>query len=522
MNIEYKRILIVNDDKNEEDFFKEYTSLETYRAIVRYCQDPVSAFECITLDGFGGCDKIILDIKLDWDIPEKYIDKINEYINVGEMKKQRVNNGFLIFMYLVSRGYPIDRIAFLSSYIIPEDSEFEKKEELLEMVEGFKKRDKAQDEKLVKKAGEVPSLSGRITSILGSPKYEGREAYEEIKKTLRKNMESSNKDQVSTNEELKNNEQFFGLLRTTGLRVRKKIDKGSVEKDKEVEEWIKSGEWESYYNFRNMVLNICEYVKDKTPAIYDLYKPTRYYTSFKQNYPKDCYFQALISKIKYEVLACKGETDTNRIMENIVSDLVSFWESLDKKYIDAEVTEGDINNHALTMVLKHTRNWYAHGRIEKLGIRFCKFIFLVSIRVIYGQVIAAEVLENYIGGKWELRNEKKLYKNMWKEINKSIIGEKKLKTNTCTINVADLYYKYSNEKARLNITLTTEDLYKMFILCLHFPDISIADTNDGEDNCRIVFNEIDYDKQEPYMIFLEKIAIDNLSAAESSGAGEVS
>ena len=78
--------------------------------------------------------------------------------------------------------------------------------------------------------------------------------------------------------------------------------------------------------------------------------------------------------------------------------------------------------------------------------------------------------------------------------------------NTYTLNLVDLYYKYSNDKARKEIKLEIYDLFKMFILCLHFPFIS----NLKDDKYEIQFNKINYEKQEKYIIFLEKMAIKRL------------
>lgn len=45
MKVKYKRVLILNDDDTEADFFSRYKNLQSYKSMVSYCNDPVSAFE---------------------------------------------------------------------------------------------------------------------------------------------------------------------------------------------------------------------------------------------------------------------------------------------------------------------------------------------------------------------------------------------------------------------------------------------------------------------------------------------
>ncbi|MDE7321716.1 MAG: hypothetical protein K2N73_03125 [Lachnospiraceae bacterium] len=505
----FKRVLVINDDDTEEQFFMKNENLQKHQDMISYCNTPMQAFELITSDNFGGFDKIVLDIKLEWEIPKTYEAKLNEHVAMNAITN--ANIGFLIFMYLVSRGYPIDRIAFLSAYIMETDDELKEKERILEVVRGWKKRDAGQDEWLIQNADIVPSLKGRIIRTLKNNSYKGIKAYEEIKKILIQDIAPLHGSQTNTNGEVETNEAFFQLIAQTGLIVKNKINK----KDKgKLEAWIgneKTDGLREYYAFRNMVLNICEHAQTESPDIYNCYRSNK----FKTSYP-DKYFEDLMKKVQYEISALKENEDIERITKNVVSILVSFWESLDKKYItDTVPAIEDINIHALTMLLKNTRNWYAHGRLKKIGIAFCRFVFLSSVRVIYGD---SKILEDYIERELGLKNavihaNEAFYKKIWKDINDKIIATKSCKANAYIINLPDLYNKYSHDEARGDIHLTIFDLYGMFILCLHFPNVVISNT--GEGFFRIVFNEIDYTKQERYMLFLEKIAMINLERQQN-------
>lgn len=510
MEIKYKRVLIINDDDTEADFFNTYKNLQPCKSMVSYCNDPVSAFAYITSDDFGGFDKIILDIRMEWTVPEEYIHKVNECIDAKAMGN--TNMGFLIFMYLISRGYPINRIAFLSAYITEEDDEYEEKNRILHMIETWKKRDAEKDEEIRRHADKVPSIRKRILNILDNKNYLEMKAYKEIKKLLMQDIGSLHESRPSRNGEVENNnEDFFRLLTATGLKVENKIHKKDGDK---LAEWIereKSDELRAYYEFRNMAFNICEYTKGGEPVIYGLCKDSEK-KRFKQRYPES-YFKDLMQTIQYDISAFREDKDIERIAENMIGSLTAFWEGLDKRIIKAGASQPQINEHALTMVLKHIRNWHAHGRIEKYGIKFCRFIFLISVRVIYDRI---EDMETYVEKELKLENvridaDEEYYRKIWKDINDRITSTKGSRTNTCTVDIADLYYKYSHDKARDEITLSISDLYEMFILCLHFPDVFLSDDQYG--TLRIAFHEIDYNNQERYMIFLEKMAMDGLGKA---------
>ena len=500
MDIKYKRILIINDDDKEDIFFEKYKILREYRNIIYYCNNPQEAFEIITEDNFSGFDKIILDIKIDWKIPNKYKDNLNKYVEVEELSK--VNMGFMFFMYLISRGYPIGRIAFLSAYIKEQDTELKKKQELLNKVNGFKIRNQEQDELIIKYLDDVPSIKNRVRQCLENKEQKGVKAYKVIKKILKDDIGAeSARILPENNKDIENNEQFFSLLEKTGLKVGCRINK----KDSIVlKKWIISepDELKKFYEFRNEMLNICEVLKKEEELnIYKLYNDG----NFKKNYPKE-YFDNLILKVQYEIFELAEERKIESIIRNVVNSFIAFWESLDKKYIEINADVTGLNNHAITMVLKNTRNWYAHGRVKKVDLDFCKFIFYLSIRVIYGD---KKDIEKYIYDvekvdEFNVLNDEELYREVWFKINNKIIDVKNLKTNTYTLNVVDLYYKYSLDKARKHIFLDLVDLYEMFILSLHYPYIN--KTSDCK--YEVLFNCINYKEQEKYMKFLEKMALD--------------
>jgi hypothetical protein len=102
----------------------------------------------------------------------------------------------------------------------------------------------------------------------------------------------------------------------------------------------------------------------------------------------------------------------------------------------------------------------------------------------------------------------KSYKDIWKRVNETVIKNRKtLKKYTYTYTVAlnDMYASYSDKNGRGKIDLDVLDIVEMFILCLHYPSISIE--NGNVDNIRINFHKIDYSKQGEYMKIMEKMAL---------------
>ena len=502
----FKRILIINDDDTEEQFYKKYDTLQMHQDMISYCNNPTQAFEYLISENFYGFDKIILDIKIEWEVPEKYIPKLNEHVDVKVLTN--ANKGFLMFMYLVARGYPINRIAFLSAYIKERDDELEEKTRILEEITTWKKRDEEQDSRLIQNLNKIPSLKGKIIRILKNNSYnKGIKAYTEIKKILLQDTLSFQDFHAKISEEEESTETFFDLLSQTGLIVKNKINKKDKDKLKAWIENEKTEELRNYYRFRNRVLNICEFVMNQRPHIYNSIK------SLEKKYPQT-YFEELIKKLQYQISAFKEDEDIEQIAENTVSSLVAFWEDTSKgaiAYTDSSLSMEDINHHALTMLLKSTRNWHAHGRLKTIGITFCEFIFLSSVRIIYGNI---ETLTDYIEKDLNLNGvhlkdaNSTYYKKIWKNVNKKIIDTKKNDVNTYIISIDYLYSKYAGELRQTEIQLTICDLYEMFLLFLHFSNVVTSDTEN--ESFQIAFHEIDYTKQERYMSFLERFAMDQL------------
>lgn len=424
--------------------------------------------------------------------------------------------GFLIFMYLVTRGFPIKRIAFLSAYINECDSEYAQKVELLNKLsqqEKWKKRTAHNDKELRQYATHIPSLEKKIIRILESEKIKGIVAYEKVCSILKHDTETTQGTVCDTeiDETLQKNERYFNLLEQTGIKVDQKINKS--EEDKLIK-WIlseTSEELGNFYALRYEILNICDSVKNLEPLIYEIYKNNN---DFKKNYPKN-YFENLIEKIKYEVCVFGEDKDIILVCETILNNMVAFWENLDKTYIkgsssgenpsDKDFLKDEITNHAMTMVLKNTRNWYAHGRIQGVDIEFCEFIFLLSIRIIYGpNADVAEYVHILHDYEEEIENQNIKYRSIWEKINEKIIAHGSLHTNTYTINLTDLYYKYSHEKVRSKIQLTKIDLIEMFILCLHFPSLKKLEASQSFE---VEFRSIDYTTQELYIVELERMAL---------------
>lgn len=168
--------------------------------------------------------------------------------------------GFILFMYLLARGFPINRIAFLSAYITEEDSERTEKQQVLEFLEGQKYRKAETDEALKKRMEKVPSQKAEMLRILENPKYGTRDLkpYREIRKLLERDLDQIRigNGQKEGMEEVESAKAFFSKIQNTGLIVENKIHKGNAGK---LFNWLQEEEeLEAYYTFRSAALNICD------------------------------------------------------------------------------------------------------------------------------------------------------------------------------------------------------------------------------------------------------------------------
>ncbi len=443
--------------------------------------------------------------------------------------------GFILFMYLLARGFPINRIAFLSAYITEEDSERTEKQQVLEFLEGQKYRKAETDEALKKRMEKVPSQKAEMLRILENPKYGTRDLkpYREIRKLLERDLDQIRigNGQKEGMEEVESAKAFFSKIQNTGLIVENKIHKGNAGK---LFNWLQEEEeLEAYYTFRSAALNICDRLigfyggldekknriqdeirrmeagpaeagqedwmrklvlnhsrqeeldKMKTMGIYH-YVGRYLMSDFLERYPPQ-YFVDLLATIKNMLVLKVDSEEIKEISNHVVNTLVSYWEgvSVEKKYQSLSGKEMHrINEFSACVVLKLVRNWKMHNLIKNVDFSFMYFIFSLSVRLLgYGNEewpsIIAELLAVKLPGTDQDMCSEISAKDLFVEMNRKMNKDREGKT--FVQNIYKLYDEFGRDPLRSSIPI--EDIYELFYLCLHFPYIEDEEVKFAGEDC---------------------------------------
>lgn len=529
----YKRVLVVNDDGTKEEFVRKYKGMELWDKDIVYCQSINEALRYLESENRFCCDKILLDIKISWSAEEIYREKVARLVDVDSMETEY--GGFILFMYLLARGFPINRIAFLSAYITEEDSERTEKEQVLEFLGNQKFRKAKTDEALKKRLEKVPSQKAEMLRILENPQYGPRDLrpYQEIRKLLEKDlaqfkMENGQKEGL---DEIDSAKDFFAKIKNTGLIVENKINKGNAGK---LFNWLQDEEeLEAYYTFRSAAFNICDeligfyvgldkkknqiqdeirrmesYTKDgqedwmrklvlndekqeeldemKSTGIYQ-YVGNPLLPDFLERYPPQ-YFAGMLATIKNMLVLNVDSEEIKDISNNVVNNLISYWEGvcIDKKYQSLKGKDKRrINDFAACVVLKLTRNWKMHNLIGSVDFSSMYFIFSLSARLLgYGnrewEFISSELMAVKLSGTGKDMCSEIHAKDLFVEMNKKMSKDRE--GETFVQNLYKLYEEFGRDPLK-KTSITIKDIYELFYLCLHFPYIEDGEVRFVEEGC---------------------------------------
>lgn len=531
----YKRVLVVNDDNTKEDFINKYKGLDKWEEDIIYCQSINDALRYLEDGQRFCCDKVLLDIKITWDAEKKYAEKVASLVDVDSLEKEY--GGFILFMYLIAKGFPINRIAFLSAYLSEEDSEKKEKEQILSFLKKQNFRGKETDNKLRKLIGQVPSQKAEMLRILEKPGYRPRDLkpYEEITKLLEKDLEQLTNpgSQNAYSGEMTIAREFFEKIAKTGLIVKNKISKANGDK---FLSWIRNEtepELESYYAFRAVALNICDVLiefyselesknsekieaistihihqegwkkvlvldklkkaesgKMKEKGIYYLARNNQHASDILQKYPPQ-YFAELLSTVKNMLGLNVSIESMHEISNNVVNNLISYWEGFNE--IDQNINS--LNIFSATMVLKFTRNWKMHNLIQNVDISFMYFIFSISVFLLGHDHEKKEEMLSWLSAL-ELPGLSNKEGHEIQAEEKFVEINEKLRKEKYVLSLSKLYGEYGRyPETKLNISV--RDIYELFYLCLHFPYI--------EDN-EVRFVKNDCEKKDDFLKKLEQIA----------------
>lgn len=506
-----ERILIVNDDDKWETFLVKYGIEGELKEEIVYCESIAEALECVMDQEKFYCDKILLDIKMQWSGEGRYDEEIRKYIDLEMMKREHEKyGGFILFMYLLARGFPIDRIAFLSAYIMPDDSKEKQKQAILKFIKNEgQRRTKATDTKIIEMSRKIPLLEKHIEMLFSQFPQKGRKVYEEIQRVLEEDLGRGDGQPIADKEPItdrnttepdmteKNSQDkaaagdFLEKIAKVGLNIKKIAKESGGKGNRDLKQWfdgLDEPQINRYYKFRATALNICDrmivyyagleqeiaeketYNLVKTKGIYRYTKQVR---DVLEKYPPR-YFVGMLENVKNALVINADEKKLSEICNHVVDNLIGYWEAFMACY--SEERE-EWQKSSATMVMKFTRNWKMHNLIKKdIDIHFMCFVFLVSVRLMMEENEELKFLEKRIIQCFDLEQVSKKQTVSAKEV--FIELNEKLNKKPYEINLYRLFDAYGkNDSSKQKIT--KKDIYKIFYMTLHCPRIEVS-SDDSE------------------------------------------
>ena len=78
----YRRLLVVNDDDSREDFIRKYRGMEKWEEELFYYRNINDALRRLEKDGLFCCDKILLDIRIEWNAQGACAEDVERLVDV--------------------------------------------------------------------------------------------------------------------------------------------------------------------------------------------------------------------------------------------------------------------------------------------------------------------------------------------------------------------------------------------------------------------------------------------------------
>lgn len=361
----YNRILFLDDMLSKETLVSALDTEELAPKIT-HCSTVEEALVLLELEKNGPFrfDRVLLDIRIPWpkeDAWERF-DKdnairndIERYVTAEFLEKNTTgaehHSGIIIYKYLVGKGFPQDRIAFLSGHILGEDIPYSALSALSELKAAISDRAvintpfDAAKERFSKLVADIPdekscaTLKEQLENILAKDEAAITELFEDgykedvkgseqwalssaagnlcfmIEKTFSDNGRTElNKDVDNIND---NDNDFFAALRSTGTNVRfftKRFNKRTDDKpeSERLLDWLTDNAAdpkdglsrelrEEYYTFRTAALNICDMLIDKysTKPVSD-YADYSCSSSYNDGFWQKTYIENYMTSLDYK------------------------------------------------------------------------------------------------------------------------------------------------------------------------------------------------------------------------------
>ena len=453
----------------------------------------------------------------------------DKYVS-SEMMKD-ASSGILLFLALIFRyGYSWDNIAFISANI--DNDDLSAVTALKELVTKFKytKKLSARDIALYKTRylDLFSEEDGYVSRRLKDKNNRRIASYEELISLNDAEMLSEEIIKLNTLQE-KLNDAFpagdtGGLkycsvrnqFRQIGLRMPPAFEKPTDESQDICwlfKEWTER-KADEITLVKRSIHTVCTLLLENNLGNVDLFlKQRRRYNDEEESTISEDTIRQYLQNIQRSTANFPDiKTEGNRIAyaENIVKTVVALWESIKKPKVD-NGRRDTYYGFACYAVMKLTRNWLAHQNIKGIDVRFAAFSFMISVKGIFDlQPMPAEAQKEIHREVKKLTDMIKIAPIRYREMNVGKIMEEEYQDMCKTVQKAipqnavgkkeksqmrlpqpskrdpfALFSALGHEDSRLRKSVSVNEIYKLFWMCLYFGDrdsemLDPADNTDEE------------------------------------------
>lgn len=392
-----------------EDFNEKSFGLDKYQKVVKrtleetliYVEEHYHSFDTVVLD-------INLDLGQDLSIIKEHLRKVilrkklETIIKDGKLKE---NAGLYIFLFLLDKGFPKDRMCFLTGNNSMEDNNDEL-EQFISFMEQYNLCDyetKADLENAINTgtyrfdmcidqiSNKLSNLLDKVDNVLDEQEVDELESLLTEKKQFSAsyhwllNVEKNRKQDFNpTNTVAQFKEAFEQIGMTAPRGFKKKIE------SEEMKEWLESKDTD-YYKLRRGVIEAAKSLKlrlDEDGFIKFNQDFQLSYTDEQSPYSKE-YFDYLLTALE-EILPIREPRNKHSIYLQIIKKISHPWEGV-RHEIKPHNRSEDIKKEEASKskvyfnILKLLRNWVAHSKLTASSFleRDVAFLLIVAMRAYF-------------------------------------------------------------------------------------------------------------------------------------------
>ncbi|MEW9122185.1 MAG: hypothetical protein AB2421_05680 [Thermotaleaceae bacterium] len=376
----------------------------TLPAALEYLHDLQNDFDCVIIDIHLSCEDGVLGTSY-----KSYLEKVvsESFINKDRREIEKAGGFFVFLKLLLERGFPRDRMAFLTGNYSEDDGKNEVLQELLEIMENgpmvataeayVKTLDTAERE-------EIQSLMEELANFYHQKEDEIFEKYEEENGenfiAYLKHLAEEKVDKSSANMAQNTYNEYKALFEKAGISPSKPyIKEGQEEKTtlsikrhtRRLKKWLKRMDSE-YYRLRRSMIEICDGLLGLLEGRKDMGIEANsglYIFNRIQNINHEEAYDIkeiinMLTLLK-ELLPFKepSEIQKKKLYTQVLRTLSHYWETKTAFYPSTFSKEEYYKN--FYCVMKILRNWMAHSKINEASVTEANvgFFFILAMRTYF-------------------------------------------------------------------------------------------------------------------------------------------